>query len=90
MENNNQYILLGYHHNTTKLLFVQNITKLNTYPTQGHQPDYLWEDIDLAKRSSFDKKEIEVNGEFFVLWRAQCHGVKVSSFSFKIMLLKIL
>ncbi len=84
MENMSQYTLLGYHHNTTQLLYVEDITKLSTYPTQGHQPDYLWEDIDLAKRSSFDKKEIEINGKSFVLWRSQCHGVKVSRLKYKV------
>jgi hypothetical protein len=51
-----QYTMLGFHHDTEKLLFVEDYRKLKCCPINPN-PNYLWKDIHLSKGSSFELKE---------------------------------
>lgn len=77
-----QYEMLGFHHDNSKLLFVPDYTKLNCFPRHQPRPDYLCEDINLTKSSSFQKKEFTLGKDNddkseFILQRTHCAGVKV-------------
>jgi hypothetical protein len=81
-----QYTMLGFHHDTEKLLFVEDYRKLKCCPINPN-PNYLWKDIHLSKGSSFELKEFTLfkssihygpqENPKYVLRRAHCVGVKV-------------
>lgn len=79
-ENRRQYQMLGFHHDTTKLLYVADYKKLPCCPVKP-KPDYIWDDVNLSKGSSFKKHEFSTGNEDdqsnFVLFRCHCAGVKV-------------
>ncbi len=82
MESQLQYFLLGFHHDTTKLLYVENITTLPCYPTKVSRPDYIWKDINLTKSSTFGQLPFTLGHDHedktdYVLRRGKCNGVKV-------------
>ena len=81
-----QYTMLGFHHDTQKLLFVKDYKKLKCCPLNP-DPDYLWKDIHLSKGPSFKAKQFTLlktsvhygpqENPAYVLRRAHCFGVKV-------------
>lgn len=82
LERKDQYELLGFHHDTSKLLYVENYSNLKCCPDQWSLPDFLWQDINLSKQSGFPKStftlgEDQPNQPTFVMFRSRCNGVKV-------------
>lgn len=81
-----QYLYLGFFHDTTKLLFVKDYKALPCCPVKPDQ-DYLWQDIYLSKKSSFQKHQLIIQKdnkeEKFVLQRCHCGGVKVAILKFE-------
>jgi hypothetical protein len=59
LERNEQFEMLGYHHDSTKLLFVEDYTLPKGYPIKPKR-DYLWEDINLSKKQSFPVFQFQV------------------------------
>ena len=83
LQERKQYEMLGYFHDTSKLLFIEDYTQLKCCPTVKKTSDYLWNDIHLSKKSSFPKLEFNLgkdheNKSVFVLYRSKCAGVKVN------------
>ena len=77
LESKEQYELLGFHHDTSKLLYVQDLSQLPGCPIVPVR-DFLWNDISLSKDSGFPQKTFRNDeGQEFVLRRARCNGVKV-------------
>ena len=80
LESREQYHFLGFHHDTTKLLYVEDYSKLSGCPLNP-SPHFLWNDINLSKASSFKNHEFtlktEDNDSKFILRRSHCAGVKV-------------
>ena len=75
-----QYEMLGFFHDPSKLLFVEDCSKLIAYPLHEARPDFMWEEINLTKCSSFPKKDLKIGEEELVLHRAQYAGVNVKNF----------
>jgi hypothetical protein len=80
VEERRQYEMLGFFHDPSKLLFVEDCSKLISYPLHEPHPDFMWEDITLTECSSFAKKNLKISEEELVLHRAHCAGVKVKNF----------
>ena len=83
LEFKKQYELLGYYHETTKLLYVQDYSKLKCAPEDGSIANFLWEDINLTKGSSFAIHRFTLGEDHpdktvFLMHRAPCKGVKVT------------
>lgn len=89
LERKEQYEMLGYHHDSTKLLFVEDYTLLKECQINPKR-DYLWEDINLSKKQSFPVFQFQVeenqseassstdSAECTILMRRSfCNGVKV-------------
>lgn len=89
LERNEQFEMLGYHHDSTKLLFVEDYTLLKGYPIKPKR-DYLWENINLSKKQSFPVFQFQVkenqseasssteSAECTILMRRSfCNGVNV-------------
>lgn len=76
----NQYLMLGFFHDTSKLIYAENFKTLPCCPVKPDK-DYLWQDINLSKESSFKKHEFTIETdnkkETFILQRCHCGGVKV-------------
>ena len=73
-----QFQMLGFYHDTEKLLYVEDYTKLKWNPAVNPHPNFLWEDINLSKGSSFGEKTIKLgNGDSYTLIRNPCAGVQV-------------
>jgi len=89
MESQLQYLLLGFHHDTTGLLYVEDIQKLACYPKKVFRPDYIWTDINLTKTSTFSQLPFTLGQDHedkteYVLRRGKCNGVKVRPYKIKI------
>jgi hypothetical protein len=90
-----QYMMLGFHHDNEKLLFVEDYRKLKSCPI-NHNPDYFWKHIHLSKGFSFKLKDFTFlatsihNGPTvnpkYVLRRA--HRIRVKVFKITILHLK--
>lgn len=77
-----QFQMLGFYHDTEKLLYVEDYTKLKWNPTVNPHPDFLWEDINLSKGSAFPEKKIKIgegDKNTFVLMRNPCAGIQVKT-----------
>ncbi len=73
-----QFQMLGFYHDTEKLLYVEDYTKLKWNPAVNPHPNFLWEDINLSKGSSFGEKTIKLgNGDSYTLIRNPCAGDQV-------------
>ncbi len=84
LEVKKQYELLGYFHDTNKLLYVEDYSVLKCAPENGSNPNFLWEDINLTKGSSFAVHRFTLGDDHpdqtaFLMHRAPCKGVKVHS-----------
>lgn len=82
LERRDQYTMLGYYHDTSKLLHTRDYTKLKLNPTAESAPDFLWHDINLTKKSSappitFTLEDDPPNNREYVIVKARCAGVKV-------------
>lgn len=85
LERRNQYIMLGFYHDTSKLLYTNDFTTLKLCPMLKPKPDYLWEDIHLSKQSSCPNAILKIqlpdasspSTQSFVVLRSRCAGVKV-------------
>ena len=85
LEKRSQYAMLGFNHDTSYLLYTEDYTKLKLCPTVYPQPDYLWEDIHLTKRSGFPRAPVKIVDDLaskkqMIVYRARCAGVKVTYF----------
>jgi hypothetical protein len=80
VEERRQYEMLGFFHDPSKLLFVEDCSKLIAYPLHELRPDFMLEYMNLTKCSSFPKKDLKIGKEELVLHRAHCAGVKVKNF----------
>lgn len=80
LEKRSQYAMLGFYHDTSHLLFTEDYTKLKLCPTVYPQPDYLWEDIHLTKKSGFPRATVKIgcDSSEMIVYRARCAGVKVA------------
>lgn len=82
VEERRQYEMLGFFHDPSKLLFVEDCSKLIAYPLHQPRPDFMLEDINLTKCSSFPKKDLKIGEKELVFHRAHCAGVKVKNVFF--------
>jgi len=81
LERRSQYEFLDAHHNSTKLIHVPNISLLKSAPKDiSKARDFLWNDINFSKDSTFPKKQFKFKGVSYDLKRARCNGVKVRFF----------
>ena len=76
-----QYEMLGFYHDTTKLLFVEDFTKPKCCPAKPNL-NYIWNDVNLSKGLGFKPLEFGIGNSRaenleFVLYRNHCNGVKV-------------
>ena len=78
LESKDQYELLGFLHDTSKLLFVEDYSKEVGCPKHKPSAKFLWNDISLSKDSTFPERNIELENEKFILKRGRCGGVKVA------------
>jgi len=81
LEEKKQYEMLGFHHDTSKLLYIEDFTKLKCCP-HPIVPDYIWKDTNLTKHSSggvrnFTLGENNPDKSVYVLRNSHCAGVKV-------------
>ncbi len=81
LEKKKQYEMLGFHHPTAKLLYVEDFTKLKCCPSPI-APDYIWDYINLPKVQSQGIREFTLGDNHedqsvYLLRRARCAGVKV-------------
>ena len=82
LERRSQYEFLGAHHDSTKLIHVPDISLLKSAPKDiSKARDFLWNDINFTKDSTFPKKQFKLKGVSYNLKRARCNGVKVRFFS---------
>jgi hypothetical protein len=79
VEERRHYEMLGFFHDSSKLLFVEECSKLIAYPLHEPRPDFMWEDITLTECSSFAKKNLKI-GEKELVLHTHCAGVKVKNF----------
>lgn len=82
LERRDQYTMLGYNHDTSKLLHITDYSQLKQNPTAESAPDFLWHDINLTKKqgappTKFTLGNDHPNKEEFVILKAHCAGVKV-------------
>lgn len=82
LEQRDQFELLGFYHDVSKLLYVEDYTKLKCCPDESPLPDFLWDDNNLSKQSSFPKLNFTLGEDNadrtkFVMFRSRCNGVKV-------------
>ncbi len=90
LERRNQYIMLGFYHDTSKLLYTNDYTALKLCPMLKPKPDYLWEDIHLSKQNSCPNSTLKIQlpddssppAQNFVVLQSRCAGVKVLFFLF--------
>jgi len=84
LERRDQYAMLGYNHDTSKILYTADYTSLKLCPTESE--DHLWKDIQLSKESSSPKATVTVNlkdssGEEkatrLEVWKSRWAGVQV-------------
>lgn len=84
LEKRSQYEMLGYYHDTEKLIYVENIAVLKNRPKQVEQMyHYLWKDINLTKGRSFPERYFKIDGVDFILKTSPCNGVKVENIAFR-------
>lgn len=90
LERKEQYELLGFHHDTSKLLYVKDYTELKGCPAKPLK-DYLWDDINLSKKQGFpifkfqfkENEAMASNSDessecTMSMYRSRCSGVKAS------------
>lgn len=75
IDNREQYTFLGFFHDTTKLLYVNDVTTMKQ--STSSNLEFLWKDIHLSKGSSFPKKTITIGDKKYWISRSPCNGVKV-------------
>jgi superfamily II DNA helicase RecQ len=66
VEERRQYEMLGFFHDPSKLLFVEDCSKLIAYPLHEPRLDFMWKDINLTECSSFAKKNLKIGEEELV------------------------
>lgn len=81
LEEKKQYEMLGFHHDTSKLLYIEDFTKLKCCP-HPIVPDYIWKDNNLPKHSSGGARDFTLGDRnpdksVYVLRSSHCAGVKV-------------
>lgn len=84
LERRDQYAMLGYSHDTSKILYTADYTSLKLCPAESE--DHLWKDIQLSKESSSPKSTVtvdlkdasgEVKATRLEVWKSRCAGVQV-------------
>lgn len=81
LTNKEQYEFVGYYHDTDRLLFIQDQTKLKSCPSKPSS-DFIYQDVNLSKGQAFLPFTFEVGGVKFVCRRAPCAGVMVKPIAY--------